>query len=51
MNYFLMLAVLLFGYMSLWFVVSLIKKRNYVADVAWGLGFILIAWTSFFHCG
>jgi steroid 5-alpha reductase family enzyme len=34
--------------MSLWFWVSLIKKRNDVADVAWGLGFILIAWTSFF---
>jgi steroid 5-alpha reductase family enzyme len=33
--------------MNLWFVVSLIKKRNDVADVAWGLGFILMAWTSF----
>jgi steroid 5-alpha reductase family enzyme len=34
--------------MSLWFVVSLIKKRNDVADVAWGLGFILLAWGSSF---
>ena len=34
--------------MSLWFVVSLIKKRNDVADVAWGLGFVLLAWVSFF---
>lgn len=34
--------------MSLWFVISLIKKRNDVADVAWGLGFVLITWTSFF---
>jgi len=34
--------------MSFWFVVSLIKKRNDVADVAWGLGFVFIAWTSFF---
>jgi len=34
--------------MSLWFVVSLIKKRNDVADVAWGLGFVLITWVSFF---
>lgn len=42
-NYFLTLAIILFVYMSLWFVVSLIKKRNDVADVAWGLGFILIA--------
>lgn len=34
--------------MSLWFVVSLIKKRNDVADVAWGLGFVLVTWVSFF---
>jgi steroid 5-alpha reductase family enzyme len=34
--------------MSFWFVVSLLKKRNDVADVAWGLGFMLLAWTSFF---
>ena len=37
--------------MSLWFVVSLIKKRNDVADVAWGLGFVLMTWTSFFLMG
>ena len=51
MNYYLALALVLFGYMSLWFVISLIKKRNDVADVAWGLGFILMAWTSFFVAG
>jgi steroid 5-alpha reductase family enzyme len=34
--------------MNLWFVVSLIRKRNDVADVAWGLGFVLMAWVSFF---
>ena len=28
--------------------VSLIKKRNDVADVAWGLGFVLMTWVSFF---
>lgn len=48
MIYFLTLAAVLFVYMSLWFVVSLVKKRNDVADVAWGLGFVLMAWTSFF---
>lgn len=48
MNYFIILAITLFIYMNLWFVVSLIKKRNDVADVAWGLGFVLISWTSFF---
>lgn len=48
MTYYLTLAILLFLYMSLWFVVSLIKKRNDVADIAWGLGFMLMAWVSFF---
>lgn len=47
MSYYLTLALILFVYMSLWFVVSLIKKRNDVADVAWGLGFVLMTWTSF----
>lgn len=51
MNYYLTLAGVLFVYMSLWFVVSLVKKRNDVADVAWGLGFVLLAWTSFFISG
>lgn len=51
MNYYPTLILVLFIYMSLWFVVSLIKKRNDVADVAWGLGFILMTWTSFFLSG
>ncbi|HMB66003.1 MAG TPA: DUF1295 domain-containing protein, partial [Patescibacteria group bacterium] len=48
MNYFLILAGALLIYMSFWFVLSLIKKRNDVADVAWGLGFVLLAWLSLF---
>ena len=48
MSYFITLILILFAYMSLWFVVSLLKKRNDVADVAWGLGFVLITWVSFF---
>ncbi len=48
MSYYLTLVIVLFIYMNLWFVVSLIKKRNDVADVAWGLGFIVIAWVSFY---
>lgn len=47
MNYFLTLIVILFVYMSLWFVVSVLKKRNDVADVAWGLGFVLMTWVSY----
>ncbi len=48
MNYYLILALFLFIHLSLWFVVSLIKKRNDLADVAWGLGFVLLALTSFY---
>lgn len=51
MNYYLILAVTLLCYMSFWFVVSVIKKRNDVADIAWGLGFVLLAWLSFFISG
>ena len=47
MNYFLTLALVIFVYMSLWFLLSLYKKRNDIADVAWGLGFVLMTWTSF----
>lgn len=32
--------------MTSWFLVSLIKKRNDVADIAWGIGFVLLSWTS-----
>lgn len=44
---FVILGLLLFVYMTSWFVVSLVKKRNDVADVAWGLGFVGMAWASF----
>lgn len=48
MNSYLILALTLLGYMTLWFVISIIKKRNDVADIAWGLGFVLMAWISFY---
>ena len=51
MSYFIVLGLVLLGYMSLWFVVSLLKKRNDVADVAWGLGFDTLSWISFFFYG
>ena len=47
MNTYLVLAIVLFVYMTLWFVISIFKKRNDIADIAWGLGFVLIAWSSF----
>ncbi len=33
--------------MSAWFVVACIAKRNDVADIAWGLGFVLMSWIAF----
>ncbi len=35
-------VLIIFIYATAWFVVSLIKKRNDVADVAWGLGYIVL---------
>jgi steroid 5-alpha reductase family enzyme len=32
--------------MNLWYVISQIKKRNDVADIAWGLGFVLLSMTG-----
>lgn len=51
MNYYSTLALVLWAYMSLWFAISLFRKRNDVADVAWGLGFVLLAWSSFIFSG
>jgi steroid 5-alpha reductase family enzyme len=47
MNYYIILGIILFVYMNFWFFISLLKKRNDVADIAWGIGFMLIAWSSF----
>lgn len=47
MSYFAFLGTTLLAYMSLWFIVSLLRKRNDVADVAWGLGFVLMSWTAY----
>ena len=33
--------------MLAWSIYASIKKRKDLADIAWGLGFVLIAWTSF----
>lgn len=47
MSYFLVLGAVLLAYMGAWFIVSILRQRNDVADVAWGLGFVLMAWFSF----
>jgi steroid 5-alpha reductase family enzyme len=37
------IIAVVFCYAGLWFVVSLVKKRNDVADIAWGLGYIILS--------
>lgn len=50
-EYFFSLAAILFVYMSAWFVVSIIRARNDVADVAWGIGFVIMAWAAYVLSG
>ena len=47
MNNYAILALVLLGYMTFWFVISIIQKRNDVADIAWGLGFVFMAWLAY----
>ena len=47
MNYYYILEFVVLVYMAVWFVISILKKRNDVADIAWGLGFVLLSWVSF----
>lgn len=47
MNIYVTLAAVLFCYMTAWFIISYLKKRNDVADIAWGLGFPMLSWTAF----
>ena len=35
-------AILIWVYMTAWYLLSIFKKRSDIADTAWGLGFILI---------
>jgi steroid 5-alpha reductase family enzyme len=42
-------AAVVWLYMSLWFLVALVRKDNSLADVAWGLGFVLLAGLTLFR--
>lgn len=48
MEHFTYPAILLLLYMSSCFLIAYLKNRNDIADVAWGLGFILMAWSSYY---
>jgi len=40
-------ALLVLTYMSLWFCIAVWKRDNGIADIAWGLGFVVIAWAIY----
>lgn len=42
-NIFINVALAIFAYMTTWFIVAVVRKRNDIADIAWGLGFVLSA--------
>lgn len=42
LNLLLSVLLVLWGYMTFWFTLSVIRKRNDIADIAWGLGFVLV---------
>lgn len=48
MNIFWFQVIALFIFINFWFVLAVIKKRNDIADVAWGLGFVMVAVISLF---
>lgn len=41
------IALIVFGYMTIGFVASLFLKRNDIADIMWGIGFLIIAIYTF----
>ncbi len=45
---FIVVAIGIALYMTMWFVLSVIYKRADVADIAWGLGFVVAAFTALY---
>ncbi len=41
-------AIVILVYFTLFFVVGTIIKNNSIVDMGWGIGFVIIAWYSFF---
>ena len=42
------IALLIVGYMLVWFIFGIIIKDNSKIDVAWAIGFILVSLYSYF---
>ena len=47
MSLYLVNALVVWGFMTVFFIIAQAKKNNGIADIAWGLGFIVIAISSF----
>lgn len=41
--------ITIFSYMSIWFIVAQLLRRNDVADIAWGMGFVTLAWVLYLY--
>lgn len=44
-------GLLILAYMTVWFVVALVIRRNDIVDIAWGLGFVAVAVWLFARTG
>ena len=51
LNSFEVVACVIGMYMTVWFFVSLLLKRNDVADIAWGIGFVVASLVPLFSYG
>jgi len=49
MTHLIVLASVLFIYLHVWFLISVIKKNLGLIDIAWGLSFVVITWTVFLY--
>jgi len=47
LSVYVLLAFSLLAHQVCWYMIAIIRKRNDVADVAWGLGFVLLSWLAF----
>jgi len=45
---FILSFIIIFIYATAWFLISLYKKRNDIADIAWGIGYIILCAFLFF---
>ncbi len=49
MNPFVLSALCIFSFMCLMFIIAQIKKDNSIVDVGWGIGFMMVAFVTFYY--